>query len=161
MRALDLATLSYLDMVHPEDQEVTLEHLKRMQAGGDGLKLQNRVKCKNGGYLTVEWNAVADPKNGVSYAVARYARADGPRWQDGAGLGWAVGLSHFSVDLTVVSSGDAARSDISHLKQIMEDMEARKVAAEEATRTKSEFLAVMSHEVRDRQVGGDGPWLVL
>ncbi|MDP2216680.1 MAG: PAS domain S-box protein [Methanolobus sp.] len=59
----------FLDYVHPEDMEATLETISRLDAQEHVLNFENRYKCKDGSYRWIEWRSV--PIGDLVYAAAR------------------------------------------------------------------------------------------
>jgi diguanylate cyclase (GGDEF)-like protein/PAS domain S-box-containing protein len=59
----------FIDFVHPEDREITIETMSALKEGKPVLNFVNRYKHKNGLYRYIEWRSV--PKDGYIYAAAR------------------------------------------------------------------------------------------
>lgn len=53
----ELEGRSFLDFVHPEDLESTMEALSRLDRQEQVLKFENRYRCKNGTYRWLEWRS--------------------------------------------------------------------------------------------------------
>jgi PAS domain S-box-containing protein len=71
---------SFLDLVHPDDVEATMniaqENLKK---GEKVFDFENRYRCSDGTYRWLSWVSYPQPERGVAYAVARdttQAKAD-------------------------------------------------------------------------------------
>jgi PAS domain S-box-containing protein len=64
----DLGTLRWMDLVHPDDQTVTLHSLGRL---AETPLIVNRFRTADGQWRTVAWTAAADPVDGVLMAVGR------------------------------------------------------------------------------------------
>jgi light-regulated signal transduction histidine kinase (bacteriophytochrome) len=60
---------SFLDLVHPDDQEATLRAVASLSAQNEVLRFVNRYRRKDGAYRWLEWNSY--PAGGMIYAVAR------------------------------------------------------------------------------------------
>ncbi|MEQ9460905.1 MAG: PAS domain S-box protein [Phycisphaeraceae bacterium] len=82
--------------------------------------------------------------------------ASGRQWH-GEVYNRAKNGSHYWVDTTISPMRDAdgkidgfcaVRTDITHMKQVQDEIEKARQAAEVANHSKSEFLANMSHEIR-------------
>lgn len=69
--AEELMSRPSIELVHPEDREVTLAGRQRLRTGGLLGPLVNRYLCKDGSYRWFEWRSVANVERGVVYAVAR------------------------------------------------------------------------------------------
>lgn len=59
----------FLELIHPDDLERTLEVMSRLAAQQDVLSFENRYRCKDGSYRWVEWRS--RPEGTKIYAVAR------------------------------------------------------------------------------------------
>ncbi|MBD2293689.1 PAS domain S-box protein [Anabaena sphaerica FACHB-251] len=59
----------FLDFVHHEDIEATVEAIKTLDKGKDVLNFTNRYRKKDGSYIYLEWRST--PKNKLIYAAAR------------------------------------------------------------------------------------------
>jgi PAS domain S-box-containing protein len=59
----------FLDFVHPDDLESTLEAIKSLGEGSEILNFTNRYRKKDGSYIDLEWRS--KPKDGLIYAAAR------------------------------------------------------------------------------------------
>jgi PAS domain S-box-containing protein len=64
-------TRPFLDFVHPDDKERTLEEMKRLSQGLPTISFENRYETPQGGYRILHWTAHPDPKTGLIYATAR------------------------------------------------------------------------------------------
>lgn len=67
----ELTSRPFIEFVHPEDRERTLEENRRVRAGGQALGFENRYLCKEGSYRWLLWNAAPDFEHGVIFSVAR------------------------------------------------------------------------------------------
>lgn len=59
----------FLDLVHPEDMESTLEAVSELQQQRQVLDFVNRFRCRDGSYRFIEWRSV--PVGRHIYAAAR------------------------------------------------------------------------------------------
>ncbi len=59
----------FLDLVHPEDLEATLQAISRLDAQQPVLSFVNRYRCKDGTYRWLEWRS--SPQGKLIYAAAR------------------------------------------------------------------------------------------
>ena len=66
----DLEGKSFMDLIHPEDREATLQQMDKLAHGTGVLDFENRYRCKNGDYRTLTWAARSSSENGFIYAVA-------------------------------------------------------------------------------------------
>lgn len=67
----ELMAKPYVEFVHPEDVEKTLEEAKRLAADtGETVNFVNRYQTKYSGYRWLSWNAVSDFQMKLVYAVA-------------------------------------------------------------------------------------------
>ena len=67
----ELMSRPFLEFVHPDDRERTLEQNARVRAGGQALSFENRYLCKDGSYRWFRWNAAPDMGDKVIYSMAR------------------------------------------------------------------------------------------
>src|SRR5688572_19719440 len=61
----------YLDFIHPDDVERTLEEAKKLSEGASVLHFENRYRCKDGNYKWLSWQANPDIEAELIYFVAR------------------------------------------------------------------------------------------
>ena len=67
----ELVSRPYLEFVHPEDRQSTLEATEnQLQKGQPILNFENRYLCKDGGVKILSWKAMPHP-DGMVYATAR------------------------------------------------------------------------------------------
>jgi len=62
---------SFLDLVHPDEREMTKAQLARLIAGETTINFVQRFRCKNGEYLYLQWVTSPEPITGNLFAVAR------------------------------------------------------------------------------------------
>jgi PAS domain S-box-containing protein len=106
-----------------------------------GLRLEDLVHPDDHAELDVCWRmALAHPGKPV-LGVARFRHADG-RWR----YIELMGMNRF--DDLVVEALVLNYRDITYRRQVEQELQAAKEAAETASRAKSEFLANVSHEIR-------------
>lgn len=67
----ELVSRPYLDFVHPDDRERTVEEMKLQVAVRPSMRFENRYVCKDGTALVLSWTAYYDQQEGVTYATAR------------------------------------------------------------------------------------------
>ena len=71
-RAEDLVGRPYLDLVHPDDRERTIEQAQRHYELGEPVRsFQNRYRHLDGSYRWLEWVSQTAPDGSVAFAVAR------------------------------------------------------------------------------------------
>jgi PAS domain S-box-containing protein len=58
----------FLDFVHPEDIEKTLQEISKLAEGIPTISFENRYRCKDGGYKLLRWTS--HPEGDVLYAIA-------------------------------------------------------------------------------------------
>jgi PAS domain S-box-containing protein len=100
---------SLMDFVHPDDWQATELQVRHLLDGGSKGSFENRMRCRDGSYRWVHWNAAPLPGQRLFFAAGR---------------------------------------DITDRKRMTAELQEAKLAAEAASRAKSQFLANMSHEVR-------------
>jgi len=67
----ELMSKPFIEFVHPDDRERTLEQNRQVRGGGRALGFENRYRCKDGSYRWLLWNAAPDSAASVIYSVAR------------------------------------------------------------------------------------------
>jgi PAS domain S-box-containing protein len=65
----EIAGKKFLDFVHPDDLEKTLEAMAHLGSGEDVSEFINRYRCHDGEYRYIEWRS--HPKGNHIYAAAR------------------------------------------------------------------------------------------
>ncbi len=67
----ELLKNKFLDYIHPEDLQATLNEISKLEKGKVTLSFINRYRTKKGDYLWFEWTSAPDPDSGKLYATAR------------------------------------------------------------------------------------------
>lgn len=67
----ELMSRPFIEFVHPDDRERTLEQNARVRAGGQAMGFENRYLCKDGSSRWFLWNATPRSIDQVIYSVAR------------------------------------------------------------------------------------------
>jgi PAS domain S-box-containing protein len=67
----ELMSRRFIEFVHPDDRERTLNQNKAVRHGGQALGFENRYLCKDGSYRWFLWNAAPDSDRRLIYSVAR------------------------------------------------------------------------------------------
>lgn len=67
----ELMSRPFIEFVHPDDRERTLEQNRKVRGGGQTLAFENRYLCKDGSYRWFLWNAAPDSPERVIYSMAR------------------------------------------------------------------------------------------
>ena len=67
----DLSTLSYWDLIHPDDLDKSYAAIKTLEAGHPIFSLEYRFLCKDGSYKTFLANTYKNKKSGYLYTVNR------------------------------------------------------------------------------------------
>lgn len=70
-RREELASTSFVELVHPDDREVALAEFEKLRRGTPLNCLEVRWRCKDGTYKWLSWAAVAVRDLRAIYAVAR------------------------------------------------------------------------------------------
>ena len=66
----ELLTKPFINFVHPEDIDSTLNELEKLNQGELSVNFQNRYRCKDGSYRHFRWVSSTDPEKGLAYASA-------------------------------------------------------------------------------------------
>jgi len=67
----ELMSRPFIEFVHPDDRDRTLDQNRDVRGGNRALVFENRYRCKDGSFRWLRWNAAPDDDQGVIYAVAR------------------------------------------------------------------------------------------
>ena len=65
----ELEKRKFLEFVHPEDMQATLDAMAKLGEGKRVLNFTSRYKCKDGSYRFIEWRS--NPHGNLIYAAAR------------------------------------------------------------------------------------------
>jgi PAS domain S-box-containing protein len=66
----ELKKTPFLDLLHPEDVQPTLDVVGDLKSGKNLISFANRYRCANGSYRWLLWNATAFPEQQLIYAGA-------------------------------------------------------------------------------------------
>lgn len=67
----ELMSRPFIEFVHSDDRERTLEQNRKVRGGGQALAFENRYLCKDGSFRWFLWNAAPDGPQRVIYSMAR------------------------------------------------------------------------------------------
>lgn len=67
----ELMSRPFIEFVHPEDRERTLQQNGDVRGGGRAHDFENRYLTRDGSYRWLLWNSTADSARGVIYGLAR------------------------------------------------------------------------------------------
>lgn len=67
----ELMSRPFIEFVHPDDRDRTLEQNRRVRSGEQALAFENRYLCKDGSHRWLRWNAASDSTVRTIYSVAR------------------------------------------------------------------------------------------
>ena len=67
----ELLESQFMSFIHPDDIDLTLKEIEKLQDGATTTSFENRYRKKDGNYLWLDWNSTPNPINGKLYAVAR------------------------------------------------------------------------------------------
>jgi PAS domain S-box-containing protein len=66
----ELMARPYLDLVHPDDLELTMAAAQDLGTGKAVIEFENRYRCQDGSYRWLLWNSMPDAEQQVLYAIA-------------------------------------------------------------------------------------------
>ncbi len=69
--AEELVDKPFVDFIHPDDKQPTLDEMARQQQIGFSLNFENRYACKDGSFKWMSWRAIFNKEEGITYATAR------------------------------------------------------------------------------------------
>ena len=67
----ELLSKSFIDLIHPDDVESTLNEVKMLSEGKISINFVNRYRCKDGSYKWIEWSTKPVPEEEMIYFVAQ------------------------------------------------------------------------------------------
>ena len=67
----ELMSKPFIEFVHPDDRERTLNQNKDVRHGGQALGFENRYLCKDGSFRWLLWNAAPHVQGQMIFSVAR------------------------------------------------------------------------------------------
>lgn len=67
----ELMSRPFIEFVHPDDRDRTIEQNRRVRAGEHARGFENRYVCKDGSHRWFLWNASPDLERRLIYSVAR------------------------------------------------------------------------------------------
>jgi PAS domain S-box-containing protein len=67
----ELKSRPFLEFVHPDDRQATLDAMRKLEAGESVAEFENRYRARDGSYRWLVWNAAPDLEERLIYAVAR------------------------------------------------------------------------------------------
>jgi PAS domain S-box-containing protein len=67
----ELIERPFMDFVHPDDRDATLEAFHTVVAGGELTQFENRYICKDGSVRWLQWSSRPIPDQDVAYSIAR------------------------------------------------------------------------------------------
>jgi PAS domain S-box-containing protein len=82
----ELMARPFIEFVHPDDRERTLQQNKRVRSGDQAIGFENRYLCKDGSYRWLLWSSTKDSEGRVVYAAARDITARKLAEEEGARL---------------------------------------------------------------------------
>ena len=85
----ELISKPYLEFIHPDDRQRTLEAAAKTETGVKVIQFRNRFLAKDGTYRWLSWNAVPLPEQQLVYAVGRDI-TDPKRHEDRQAAAYAV-----------------------------------------------------------------------
>jgi len=66
----ELLSRPFVEFVHPEDRQRTLEEVGKLSEGVPTVHFENRYRCKDGSYRWLAWSAMPDEEGELLYATA-------------------------------------------------------------------------------------------
>jgi len=99
----ELLSKPFLDFVYPEDVEITLNEVKKLQTGALTVNFENRYICKDGSLKWILWSTSPDLSTGLLYAVAKDITK---QKENEESLKMADLFFKMSFDILVVAKGD-------------------------------------------------------
>ena len=67
----EMINKSFVDLVHPDDRELTINELKKLKTTTRPMSFEHRYLCNDGSYKWFSWKTTLVPESSVFYGVAR------------------------------------------------------------------------------------------
>ena len=67
----EITAKPFIEFVHPDDKQNTLEEIKKLIKFGFSLNFENRYLCKNNTYILLSWTTSLNKEQETTYATAR------------------------------------------------------------------------------------------
>ena len=67
----EILTTPFLDFIHPDDRDTTMQQVALQMAGELTVQFSNRYRCKDGSYKWLEWRATPAIDKTLLFALAR------------------------------------------------------------------------------------------
>jgi PAS domain S-box-containing protein len=67
----ELVEKPFIEFVHPDDKQSTLDEMTKYLQSGFSLNFENRYICKDGSFRWLSWRATHVKNEGITYAIAR------------------------------------------------------------------------------------------
>lgn len=67
----ELYSRPFIDFVHPDDRQSTIEEMEGIHQGKESIHFENRYRCRDGSYRWLLWNAAPALDQRLIYASAR------------------------------------------------------------------------------------------
>ena len=67
----ELLSEQFLNFIHPDDVEPTLQEIEQLSKGIPTIRFENRYRCKDGTFKRLSWTSSPEPDTGLLYAAAR------------------------------------------------------------------------------------------
>lgn len=93
----------FLAFLYPDDAEITLNEVKKLETGVLTLNFENRYICKDGSLKWILWNSSPDVSTGLLYGVARDITK---QKENDESLKMADMFFNMSFDILTVSKGE-------------------------------------------------------
>jgi len=133
----ELRASPFLDFVHPDDRQPTIEAVSALTTGERVVNFENRYRAKDGSYKWLQWSSTPFPRQGLVYAAARDVTDRKTAEEE---------LRRYARETERARREQEQTAE--HLANVAAELEVAWKRAEQATAAKGEFLANMSHEIR-------------
>jgi len=140
----ELRAKPYLEFVHPEDREPTVQAAGSLSEGKAVITFDNRYRCRDGSYKWLAWSSFPILKEKLIFAVARDVTERRKLERDITER--SAQLESANIELQAMNEEFQVMNE--ELQTQQEEFAAVNVKLAELSKAKSDFLANMSHELR-------------
>ncbi|MBI5056540.1 MAG: PAS domain-containing protein [Nitrospirae bacterium] len=144
----ELVAKPFIEFIHPEDKQSTIDEMARQLQRGYSLNFENRYICKDGSIKWLSWRAIYSKEEGITYATARDITDRKRDEEEIRKLNEVLEQRIIERTAELYDSQRALVNIVEDLNLKTEELKKANIRLKEMDRMKSMFIASMSHELR-------------